>query len=89
MPAATMVGRANHPGPPLAVSESEGEAVRAMTQAGHDRAAPRAAGEDHPGPMSGNAYKLELVEYLLERIVIAALDRDPVPGPTAVAAADR
>ena len=34
MPAATMVGRANHPGPPLAVSESEGEALRAMTQAG-------------------------------------------------------
>lgn len=40
-------------------------------------------------PMSGNAYKVELVEYLVERVVIAALDRDPVPGPTAVAAADR
>src|ERR1035437_9736882 len=34
MLAATMVGMANHPAPPLAVSESEAEALRAMTRAG-------------------------------------------------------
>src|ERR1035437_533436 len=32
--AATMLGMANHPAPPLAVSESEAEALRAMARAG-------------------------------------------------------
>jgi len=34
-------------------------------------------------PMRDNVYKLELVEYLIERVVIAALERGPVPVPTA------
>jgi len=34
MPAATMLNMANHPAPPLAVSESEVEALRAMARAG-------------------------------------------------------
>src|SRR3970282_1783390 len=32
--AATMLGMANHPAPPLAVSESEAETLRAMARAG-------------------------------------------------------
>ncbi len=44
MLAATMPGMANHPAPPLAVSESEAETLRAMTRAGttEQRAALRA-----------------------------------------------
>jgi xanthine dehydrogenase YagS FAD-binding subunit len=34
-------------------------------------------------PMSGNAYKVDLVEYLLERVLRAALERGPVPLPAA------
>jgi xanthine dehydrogenase YagS FAD-binding subunit len=36
-------------------------------------------------PMSDNAYKVDLVEYLLERVVAAALARGPIPAPTAAA----
>lgn len=32
-------------------------------------------------PMSDNAYKLDLVEHLLERVILAALEREPVPVP--------
>lgn len=37
-------------------------------------------------PMSNNAYKVDLVEYLLERVIVAALERGPTPAPTTAAA---
>ena len=40
-------------------------------------------------PMRDNAYKLELVEYLLERVVLAALESDPVAAPTDAGRSDR
>src|SRR5450759_878631 len=48
MPAAAMLNTANHPPPPLAVSESEIEALAGDGPRGHDRAAHRGAREDHP-----------------------------------------
>src|SRR5450756_3050366 len=48
MSAAAMLNTANHPPPPLAVSESEIEALAGDGPRGHDRAAHRGAREDHP-----------------------------------------
>src|SRR5450759_4004466 len=48
MPAAAMLNTANHPPPPLAVSESEVEALAGDGPRGHDRVAHRGAREDHP-----------------------------------------
>ena len=69
MLAATMLGMANHPAPPLAVSEPEAEALRAMARAGTTQ--------------QRTALRARIILRAAEGVAnvsIAALEREQRPG---------